>query len=268
MKGLVRQIADAARQFRLPLFDAAEPNTVTRAGARLIRLGDHPVEYELRRSRRRTIGFVIDDRGLAVTAPKWVAESEIETALRKRGDWILRELVEWREFSARKARLEIRWEHGAPVPFLGETLSIEVDPGHRGAVMRKDARLHVGLPPGAGPDQIRDSVQGWLQRQARALYAERIAHYSGQLGFAPRRWALSSARTRWGSCGSDGSIRLNWRLVHFPPDIVDYVICHELAHLKELNHGPEFWKAVADLFPDYARARTWLRALPDSPAVD
>jgi len=80
------------------------------------------------------------------------------------------------------------------------------------------------------------------------------------------RWSLSSARTRWGSCSADGSIRLNWRLVHFPLDIVDYVIAHELAHLRELNHGTRFWQIVGDLFPEYERARAWLRDFPEDAA--
>jgi predicted metal-dependent hydrolase len=79
----------------------------------------------------------------------------------------------------------------------------------------------------------------------------------------PTRWGLSSARTRWGSCNSDGSIRLNWRLMHFPHEIIDYVICHELAHLKELNHGAEFWQTVGELFPDYQRVRGMLRSYTD-----
>lgn len=265
MRKLVRQIADAALQLTLPMFDTERPPAVTRAGARLIRLGEQFVEYDLRRSRRRTIGLLIDERGLAVTAPKWAGTADIEAALLQRSDWVLRKLVEWREYAARRARLEIRWEHGGKVPFLGEPLAITLDPAHRGAVARSDDRLHVALPPGAGPDQIRDSVQGWLQKQARELFATRIAHFSELLGVAPSRWALSSARTRWGSCGADGAIRLNWRLMHMPPGIVDYVICHELAHLKELNHGPRFWETVGELFPDYENAREWLRTSPDDP---
>ena len=93
------------------------------------------------------------------------------------------------------------------------------------------------------------------------------ADFAREHGMRPTRWALSSARTRWGSCGADGAIRLNWRLMHFPPDIVDYVIAHELAHLRELNHGPQFWSTVGELFPDWQRARAWLRKLPDDAAL-
>lgn len=263
MRRLARKLADAALQLTLPLFDLERAPAVTRAGARLIRFDDQYVEYELRRSRRRTIGLMIDERGLAVTAPKWASTADIETALRQRRDWVVRKLVEWREYAARRARLEVRWEHGAPLPFLGQTLAIALDPEHRGPVARFGDDLRVSLPPGAGADQIRDSVQGWIQRQAREIFAARIEHFSQRLGVVPKRWGLSSARTRWGSCGADGSIRLNWRLMHFPAEIVDYVVCHELAHLKELNHGPDFWRTVGELFPAYERARDYLRNCPD-----
>ncbi|MEN9315219.1 MAG: hypothetical protein RIS35_1612 [Pseudomonadota bacterium] len=288
MKRLGRQIVDAARQFALPWLEpspgptvAPRPSVEPTPGAgpvqnpltprvpaipagelREVRLSGHPVQYLLRRSPRKTIGFAVDHRGLTVTAPRRVSLREIESALAVRGDWVLRKLVEWREAESRRAEREVRWEHGAPVPFLGRPLTLQVDPGHRGTVLRVEDRLHLALPPGAGSEQIRDAFNGWIQAQARAHYAQRIAHFSQRLGVAPKRWRLSSARTRWGSCSADGSIRLNWRLMHFPPEIVDYVVCHELAHLKELNHGPRFWSTVGELFPEYPQAREWLRKRP------
>ena len=115
---------------------------------------------------------------------------------------------------------------------------------------------------GAGAEQLKDRVQAWLQAEARRVFAERIPLFAQRLGRTPKRWTLSSARTRWGSCTADGTIRLNWRLVHFPLDVVDYVIAHELAHLSEMNHGPRFWATVGDLFPEFRQARAWLRKVP------
>ena len=259
----LRQLADAALQLTLPLFEPAAPPAVVRAGHRVLRLGDQFVEYELRRSRRRTIGFVVDDRGLSVTAPRWVAQSEIDSALAERADWVLRKLVEWRDYTRRRDRLAVRWEDGATMPFLGRDLVLRVCAGHRGKPVLVESNLQVGLAPEADNDQLRDVVQAWLQQRAREHFAVRIDHFAREHGVSPRRWALSSARTRWGSCAADGSIRLNWRLMHFPPEIVDYVIAHELAHLREMNHGPQFWSAVGELFPEWQRARDWLRGFPD-----
>jgi predicted metal-dependent hydrolase len=127
--------------------------------------------------------------------------------------------------------------------------------------------LAVGLPLGAGPDDIRVRIEFWMRDQARSLFAERIALYSQKLGRAPSRWSLSSARTRWGSCNPDGSIRLNWRLMHFSAEVIDYVIAHELTHLVEMNHGPRFWATLGTLYPDYERVRGLLRHhYDDTPA--
>ena len=258
---LANRLADAARQLSLPLVGAppAAP-PVLRAGRRLVRLDGVFVEYELCRSDRRTIGFTIDRRGLTVTAPRSVAQPRIDAALGERADWILRKLDEWRERQAHAERRAVRWEDGGSLPYLGEDLVIRVDRDRRAAPRREGRELCIALSAGAPIEEVRVRAQGWLKAEARTLFALRLAHYEAGFGIAPRSWALSSARTRWGSCSANGSIRLNWRLVHFPPHIVDYVICHELAHLREMNHGPRFWRAVGELYPDYERARRWLRS--------
>lgn len=265
-----REPVEAGRQLSLPLFDPLHAPFIGRradaSGAiRVTRLCEQWLQYELRRSRRRTIGFVIDERGLRVTAPRWVPNDEIESALQGKARWIVRKLAEWRAHQARRERLTVRWEDGAPLRYLGETLTLSVARDARGTERVGD-RLVVGLPAQARAEQLKDRVQCWLQARARDVFAERIDWFGARHGFTPRRWSLSSARTRWGSCSADGSIRLNWRLVHFPLDIVDYVIAHELAHLRELNHGERFWSIVGELFPEYERARAWLRDFPEDTA--
>jgi predicted metal-dependent hydrolase len=249
---------------QLALFDNSALGTPPPASGPLRRvlLGGQPVDWALRRARRRTIGFVIDHRGLRVSAPRWVTLGEIERALVEKGDWILRKLAEWREHDSRRERLSPRWENGAPLRLLGRLLTMRIDPATDGVRLAGD-ELRVGLPAGAHPERMRDLVQSWLQQQAKERFAERIPVFAERLGHAPTRWSLSSARTRWGSCSADGSIRLNWRLVHFPPAIVDYVIAHELAHLREMNHGPRFWATVGTLFPEFEQARDWLRRIPN-----
>jgi predicted metal-dependent hydrolase len=120
----------------------------------------------------------------------------------------------------------------------------------------------VPLPLQADPQQIKDRVQGWLQGEAKRLFGERLAIYAEKLGVNYRAYALSSAATRWGSCSSDGKIRLNWRLIHFPLSIIDYVVAHELAHLREMNHSPRFWETVESIFPEFREARQTLKSHP------
>lgn len=269
-----------ALPLQLPLFGEPQcrlpqplpPSTFLHPQAqREIRLDGLRVAYRLRRARRRSIGFVVGIDGLTVSAPRWVGAAEIEAALREKSAWIVRKLHEQHERARRIAATRIAWRDGAAFPFLGETVILVLDPRASGAVLRDApepppgaARLTLllGLPPGAAPEQIRDAVQGWLQRQARRLFEERCAHFAARLGVRVTRLALSSASTRWGSASADGSVRLHWRLVHFTLPVIDYVVAHELAHLREMNHGSAFWDVVRSVLPDYERARGALRAQP------
>jgi predicted metal-dependent hydrolase len=240
--------------------------------AREIRLQDHLVGYALRRGRRSSIGFLVGPEGLSVAAPKWVGIGEIESALQEKAAWILRKLAEQHDRQRRLQAAKVDWRDGTSIPFLGETVIVVLDARagvtKAGAVLNSDAEalpgvpkltLHIGLPHTATPEQIRDVVQSWLQRQAKRIFEERCRHFAEQLGVRYTRLSLSSAQTRWGSAGADGAIRLNWRLIHFALPSIDYVVAHELAHLREMNHSPRFWDVVRSVMPDYERVRNTLK---------
>ena len=239
---------------------------------REIRLQEHVVAYALKRARRRSIGFIVGMEGLSVNAPKWVGVSDIEAALREKAGWILRKLAEQQERAQRLQEAKIDWRDGTTIPFLGEQVIVVLDARagltKAGAVLNTDAQalpgvprltLHIGLPHTASAAQIRDVVQSWLQRQARRVFEERCQLYTQKLGVRYTRLSLSSAQTRWGSASADGSIRLNWRLIHFGLATIDYVVAHELAHLREMNHSPRFWDVVRSVVPDYEAARGSLK---------
>lgn len=237
--------------------------------ARSIALDGHQVGYEFRRARRRSIGFVVGADGLSVSAPRWVAVAEVEQALQAKAGWILRKLHEQQERARRLQAAKVVWQDGTSLPFLGETVIVLLDARVTGAQLDSDAQalpgvprltLHLGLPQAASQDQIRELVQTWLQRQARRVFEERCAHFAPQLGVRVRRLSLSSAATRWGSASADGSVRLNWRLIHFALPVIDYVVTHELAHLREMNHSPAFWDVVRSVLPDFERSRGALRS--------
>ncbi|WP_422017903.1 M48 family metallopeptidase [Roseateles sp.] len=223
-------------------------------------LGQHRVGYELRRARRRSIGFVVGPQGLRVSAPRWVPVTDIEQALHHKGEWILRKLVEQRERQQRMQAARIDWTDGGRLPYLGEALTMVVSPGERGVTWDAATReLHLPLPHGAAAEQIRDLTQSWLQARAKEDFLPRCRQFADRLGVAMTSLRLSSAQTRWGSASADGSIRLNWRLIHFAPAIIDYVVAHELAHLREMNHSPAFWDTVRSVLPDFERSREALR---------
>ena len=240
-------------------------------------LGDSVVAFEFRRTKRRNIGFMVGPEGLTVTAPKWVPLYEVDTAVKSKEPWILKKLGDAQDRQRRVESARIEWKDGATFPFLGEQVIVVLDPRHAfdevGAVLNTDGEalpgmprhtLHIGLPNNADAAQIRDSVQAWLMRQAKRLFTERLDHFAPLLGVQWRKVVLSNAGTRWGTAHSDGLIRLNWRLIHFGLPVIDYVVAHELSHLRVMDHSPRFWDTVRTVVPDYAQLRGQLKeqALP------
>ena len=234
--------------------------------SREVLLGGARVAYQLQRARRRSIGFTVGPEGLSVRAPGWVTLASVDAALQEKSAWILRKLGEADERRRRLVSARIQWADGADLPYLGEPLTVRLDPsqqrsglGHGGDGRRE---LHVGLPRSAAPAQIRDAVQAWLMREARRRFTERLDHFAPLLGVRWTSLRLSSAQTRWGSARSDGAIRLNWRLLHYRPAVIDYVVVHELSHLRVMDHSPRFWDTVARVVPEYAQLRNQLRDEP------
>lgn len=224
---------------------------------RSIALGDRIVPYVLRRARRRTIGLSIDHRGLRVGAPTRSSFLEVEATILRHGEWVVQKLDEWR--SQRRVEL-LRIVDGVRLPLLGDTLEVRLALGSNRAIWRtaEECTLTLCLRSTSEAGRVLEQA---LRDKARALFAERLTHYAALLGLALPRLTLSSARTRWGSCSLKSGIRLNWRLIHFPLSVIDYVVAHELAHLREMNHSPRFWAVVAALYPDYRNARDALKRL-------
>jgi predicted metal-dependent hydrolase len=256
--------AHAPEQIALPFDEPLPTPHSSQDKLRYIRLGQEVVAYHFKRGRRKSIGFMLDGEGLHVTAPQWVTLAEVESALTSKARWILAKRAEWSERQRRNPLPTISWQTGSSLPYLGGNIRLSLGTAMQAWLeqpLQADQlpTLHLPLTSQANTQQIRDRVHGWLQQQAKRIFAERLAIYSEKLGGQPLAWTLSSATTQWGSCTADGKIRLNWRLVHFPVNVIDYVIAHELAHLKEMNHGPQFWQTVAELFPNYPDAKQALK---------
>jgi predicted metal-dependent hydrolase len=232
------------------------------APLRKIQLGSHTVHYLLRRSARRSHGFMISDDGLYVTSPRRAPLDDIERAIRAKQNWILTKLFERSERrTQRDQRPAVEWIDGAQLPYLGLDITLRLEPAARShCVFDADARtLRLGVTPGLEEWQIRERVKLWFQDEARQMFGERLDLYAPRMGVACSAYALSSAGTRWGSCTVAGNIRLNWKLIHYPLGLLDYVVVHELAHLREMNHSAAFWAVVGEVFPDYDGAKAALR---------
>jgi len=254
---------------QLKLFDIATPRpAVLPDGAvwRTVTTPWQPVSFILQRSRRRSIGFVIDDSGLRVTAPHWVTLAQIDQAVVSRSRWIVEKLQLRHQHLEDRAAAQSLWQQHDRIPYMGRHITLQLAPGQKETRfdgMAQSPRdgdiLLLALPMHASGQRIQDSVHAWLQRQATWWFGQRLNHFLQISGQTLHSWRLSSATTRWGSCTSARRILLNWRLIHFRHDVIDYVIAHEVAHLREMNHSKAFWREVERLMPDFAAARLELR---------
>lgn len=249
-----------------PLLDESRLRTFT-VGSRLL-------SYRLKRSSRRSIGFVISSSGLTVTAPLRLSLSVIESAIMEKQRWIFTKLLEWADRPSPQTDAPANWQDGALLPFLGEPQTLRLvrrlasdvpASGRRHEAVVYDSETHTLTVSLAASAEATDSarvaalLKRWYQTEARRCFTERLALYAPIVGVRFNALALSSATTRWGSCSSVGNIRLNWRLMHFPLWVIDYVVIHELAHLREMNHSPRFWAIVEAVMPHYRQARAILK---------
>lgn len=230
--------------FRLPS-PPAEPK------ARHVLIGGRIIDYRLRSGARR-LSMTIDERGLRISAPRRITFGEIEAFVQGHGDWVLKKLDELAHVS-RPRHVAIR--DGARLPLLGGEAEIRVLPGANRVRWIADTLVLEARPEA----DLGLLARRALQKRALTHFAGRLDHYTARLGLAAPRLSLSSAQTRWGSCSEQGGIRINWRLVHLPPHLGDYVVAHETAHLIELNHSQRFWTVVGSLYPDWKAARNELR---------
>ena len=234
---------------QLALFD--DPPPADAALLRRILLGERAVEFRFERRRRRTIGIRIDARGLRVAAPPRAAWREIEGFLREKARWILEKLDEQ---AAAGTPVTLFGENGESLPFFGREIVLSLRAGRKKATL-EGSTLHLSLPQPERRGAVRKHLTAWLKSRAREHFAARAAHYAARVGLGAPPVAISGARTRWGACTSDGRIRFTWRLAMLDPELGDYVVAHEVAHLVELNHSERFWALVEWLYPHWREAR-------------
>ena len=228
---------------------------------REITLEGEAVAYRLIRSRRRSIGVEIAYGGAVVRAPYWVRVGDIHAFLVEHAGWIRRKLEIWHIARARVRPED--WRDGGVVRYEGQDLRLSVY-ASRNRVAENDLfDLRIGIPK-PNEERIRDAVEEWLKARAAESFPPRVARCCARLDLAPPEVRLSNSRTQWGSCerrGLQSLIRLQWRLIQLPPELADYIIAHEVSHLREMNHSPRFWATVAGLYPTYRDAEKRLREM-------
>lgn len=211
--------------------------------------GHPPIPLVLRRSaqaRRISLRISQLDGRVTLTLPKRLPEREALDFAREKETWIRKHLA------ARHADVEIGL--GVDLPIGGRLHQVVAGAGRQ--VVFGNGTVAV---PG---DEARVAARlaGHLKQIARGRLAEASDRYAQRLGRPYTRLTLRDTRSRWGSCTQDGGLMYSWRLILAPPDVLDYVAAHEVAHLAEMNHSPAFWAVVRQLFGDYDGPRRWLRA--------
>ena len=214
---------------------------------RLVTIDGRSLEVEVRRragARRYTLRVAPDDQ-LRLTVPRWASIAEGLRFVERQADWIRRE-------QARQADRCAAWGHGTTIWYRGERVELDVG----------DGRVSFGTPAvimsGGAPD-VRPVVEGHLRAMAAGDLPRRCLELAAQVGLTVASVRVRNQRSRWGACSARGAITLNWRLIQMPPSVSDYVILHELMHLRQPNHSRRFWREVALVCPAWRDAERWLR---------
>lgn len=235
---------------QLPLFHL--PPAASDLKSRHVLIGARAVPYEVRRGRVRRLSMSIDERGLRVGVPPRLTFTEVEAFIRSHGEWVLEKLD---EYASRHTQRYLRISDGARLPLLGGEAQVRVVAGANRVLWQGDD-LVIAARPDADLDAL---ARRGLQRRALEHFAIRLGHYAALMERPAPPLGLSSARGRWGSCSTQTGIRINWRLIHLPPQLGDYVVAHEMAHLVEMNHSARFWRVVGRLYPEWRAARVELK---------
>jgi predicted metal-dependent hydrolase len=239
---------------QLLLFRTTLPPEVELPRTRHIVLNQTAVSYTVRQGTHRRLTLNIDDRGLRVGAPKRTTAAEIDAFILHHRDWVLAKLD---ELSRKVQPRHLAIKDGSRLPMLGNLVPVRVLPGHNRSRWIADTLLLEARPE----SDLNALARKAVQKRALSYFSDRVAALAPDVRVIAPPVGLSSARTRWGSCSERTGIRLNWRLIHLPPHLGDYVVVHELAHLHEMNHSPRFWDVVASVYPDWKSARKELKAI-------
>jgi hypothetical protein len=229
-----------------------------------VETSNNKITYTVVKTKRKTIGITIDMNGeVKVSAPLRINEKQICEVVQKKADWIVKKVNEVRE---RKANTVCReFVSREKFPYLGKEYTLEIverDLGKVEVLMQEDTvvvYISQGLSEESRKQAIKEALIKLYRQRFAEIVKERIEKYSLQLKVAPCKVVIKDQKTRWGSCSKKGNINLNWRLVMAPIDIIDYVVVHELCHLRIMNHSKDFWNLVVSILPNYTEGREWLK---------
>ena len=230
-----------------------------------IRYNEKIIDYTIIRSRRKTIGISVSpDKGVRILAPVWASTRQLQDVVSIKAPWIFDKLIHMEEIQALKNSR--KFADGESLSFLGKEYKLHVirQPGVKSVTLDfNNVEFIVGVPSCIPDDEqsesIRNALLEWYKERAAETLAERVNIYSHNLTVKPSWLLVKDQKTRWGSCTRDNKININWKIIMAPQEIVDYLVVHELAHIKVRNHSALYWKLVESILPDCKTRRKWLK---------
>lgn len=214
------------------------------------------ITYTLIRSKRKTVALHVTPEGqVEVRAPLKLPRADIDRFVESKNQWLEKHLKTAKQNNDLKENFSL--DYGDPILLLGQSIPIVARAGSR---LGYDGESFY-LPPNLPPDEIKRVVIQIYTMVAKRALTYKVNDYSQQTGLKANAVKITAAKTRWGSCSGKGSLNFSWRLIMAPDDVIDYVVVHELAHTKELNHSDKFWAIVASILPDYKERESKLKDL-------
>ena len=214
-----------------------------------------PIEI-IRTKRRKTVSIQIIKGLVKVIIPEQLSEARVKTLIQKRNPWIRKKLREQSKIIQPKPK---EYVSGESFSYLGRNYRLKVIVGTSNEVRLQSGYLEVELLKKSPEQKIRDLLFSWYKNRALERLTEKTNRYAAIMGLTPKSVFIKDYKARWGSCFPDGKISYNWRIIIAPHNIVDYVVVHELCHLKHPNHSPTYWRSVKRVIPEFADFRKWLR---------
>jgi predicted metal-dependent hydrolase len=230
-----------------------------------IDLNNQRIPFIFRRSRKaHRLRMQLDGHGkLTLVAPWYATENSIQIFLKKHHKWIEKHFFKIEKL--KKLRPEFHYRSGDSFYYFGEPVTLDVSPSEnkrptikiRGDIMLITLRRDISKSDGVSA--IKKAIESFYRKKAEEVIRDRLEYFNEFYGFRYNRVTMRDQKSRWGSCSRLGNLNFNWRLIMAPIEVIDYVVVHELCHLKEMNHSPRYWALVEKVLPEHKKYRKWLR---------
>ena len=220
----------------------------------MTRLRYKDIEYTLRRSRRKTASIYVERDGqVSVLVPAELTGSQVEDLLEAKRKWIYTNQAVWRDLNATRVRRE--YVNGEGFLYLGRTYRLKLVAGQSVPLILKDGYFCLRADHGSPAAAFRE----FYRQKGRRRIGQRVAFFQGRMGVHPRAVRIIELKNRWASCSHDGNLNFHWKCMMAPPQVLDYIVVHELAHLFHPDHTQAFWNTVDKVLPTYQERKAWLR---------